>query len=116
MTAADLPLTTVADGVVLRVRLTPRARRESVVWKPERAETGGEPPPLSAAVTAPPEDGRANAALVALLARTFDLPKSKITLIAGHTHRVKRVHIAGTPAVLVPALRRRIDALTAGGR
>jgi uncharacterized protein YggU (UPF0235/DUF167 family) len=42
-----------------------------------------------------PEDGAANAALLALVAKTFHVAKSAVTLQRGATQRVKQVHIAG---------------------
>ena len=50
---------------------------------------------LCASVRAVPEKGKANAALIALLAKSFDVPSSAISLDAGDTSRLKRVRIAG---------------------
>lgn len=50
---------------------------------------------LAARVRAAPSDGAANAALTALLAKTLRLPKSAVTLVAGDSARLKRLHIAG---------------------
>lgn len=46
-------------------------------------------------VTAPAEGGRANDAVVALLAETLALPRSSIRLVAGHGARDKLVELAG---------------------
>jgi uncharacterized protein len=46
-------------------------------------------------VTAPAEGGRANAAVVRLLAETFRLPRSRITLVSGHGAREKIVELTG---------------------
>ena len=49
-------------------------------------------------MTAPAEDGRANDAVVALLAEALDLPRSSVSLVAGHGARDKLVELAGMPA------------------
>jgi len=55
---------------------------------------------LQAAVTAPPDKGKANAALIDLLARRIGMPRSSILLEAGDTNRLKRLRIADcTPAI-----------------
>lgn len=87
------------DGadLLLAIRLSPRA---------SRARIGGSFTDshgsrwLQAAVTAPPDKGRANAALIALLAKTLRVPASTIKLEAGDTNRLKRLRIADcTPAI-----------------
>lgn len=106
-----LPLLAVADGVVVTIRLTPRARRDALDGCGEEPGPRGPERVLRAAVTAPPEDGKANAALIALLAKAWRLPKSSFTLRAGAAHRVKRVHIRGEAANLLPALARHLRQL-----
>jgi uncharacterized protein (TIGR00251 family) len=83
-----------ADGIVLSVRLTPRANRDSVDGV--GALSDGSEVAL-ARVRAVPEDSAANAALVALMAKTFGVPKSAVTLVRGATQRVKQMRIAGAP-------------------
>jgi len=46
-------------------------------------------------VTAPPVDGRANEAVIRLLARTFGLRVASITIAAGASSRLKRIEIDG---------------------
>ena len=55
---------------------------------------------LKVRVSAPPAEGRANAALLALLAKTWKLPKSSLSLAAGQQARRKTVLVAGAPATL----------------
>jgi len=74
------------------VRLTPRARADRILGI--AADEAGKPI-LKAAVTAVPEDGKANAALVALLAKTWRLPKSALAVASGGASRNKSVMIAG---------------------
>ena len=46
-------------------------------------------------VAEPPEDGRANEAVVRLLAETLDLPRSHVVLVSGHASRDKIVTLDG---------------------
>ena len=55
---------------------------------------------LKLRVTEPPEDGKANAALIKLLAKAWKLPKSSLSLVAGHSDRRKTLAVAGDPAAL----------------
>ena len=46
-------------------------------------------------VTAPPDEGRANAAVCKVLAEALGVPKSAVTVVRGHSARVKTLEIAG---------------------
>ena len=48
-------------------------------------------------VTAPAREGRANAAVIALLARIFGVPRSAVRILRGHTSRTKIVVVEGVP-------------------
>lgn len=75
-------------SVRIRVRLVPRAKQNAINgWI--NAET------LKIRVTAPPVDGKANKALVTLLAETFECAASSITITAGQLSRNKTVEIFG---------------------
>ncbi|GAA0573875.1 DUF167 family protein [Caenispirillum bisanense] len=102
---AGLPLQAVADGVRLAVRLTPKASRNAVQGLALEADGGHV---LKVAVTAVPENGKANEALIKLLAKEWKLPKTAFTLVAGATDRRKTLHIAGDPAALAAHLAERI--------
>ena len=78
-------------GVTIELRAQPRARRTAL-------EYGGGA--LKAAVTAPAEDGKANAAVIELLAGTWRLPKSAFAVTRGATSRDKVLSIAGEPGEL----------------
>ncbi len=80
------------SGVTVDLRVQPRARRAAL-----EAADGA----LKAQVTAPPEDGKANAAVIALLAEQWRLPKSSFEVIKGQTARAKTVRVAGEPAAIV---------------
>lgn len=61
---------------------------------------------VKARVLEPPEGGRANSALIKLLAKTWGLPKTRITLLSGHKERCKTVLLAGEASGLEADLRR----------
>ncbi len=84
-------------AIVLTVRLTPRADRDVVEGIGILADGQAV---VRARVRAVPEDGAANKALIALLAKLFRRPKSAIRLVGGATARIKQLHIAGDPVVL----------------
>ena len=52
-------------------------------------------------MTAPAEGGRANEAVVRLLAETVDVPRRQVALVSGHTAREKVVELAGVEAAEV---------------
>lgn len=82
------------DGpdLLVDVRLTPRAARDGLEGLKTLSDGRAV---LAARVRAVPEDGRANAALEALLADAAGLPKSSARVVAGQTSRVKTVRIVG---------------------
>lgn len=76
-----------SQGVVLKIRVKPRARRTAIV--------GVRNDSLLVEVTAPPEQNRANDAVIALLADALDLPKSKVEILSGQSFREKVVRLRG---------------------
>ena len=92
-----------ADGCVLSVRAQPGARKNAVVGEQAGA--------LKVAVTAPPEDGRANVAITDLLRDWLGLKGSQVELFNGPTNRNKAFLIRG----LTPEeLRALVDSKLAG--
>jgi uncharacterized protein (TIGR00251 family) len=71
----------------LRLRVVPGAHRPGIVGRHGDA--------WKVRVTAPPEDGRANDAVLDLLARTFDLPRGDVRLATGASSRDKVVVLEG---------------------
>jgi uncharacterized protein (TIGR00251 family) len=67
------------------VRVQPRARRDEVVG--ERAGA------IVIRLTAPPVDGKANAALCAFVARRLKVPASRVAVVRGQTSRDKVVRV-----------------------
>lgn len=87
-----------AEGAILTVRVTPRARRSAIAGL---VQLDGERSALSVRLAAPPVDGAANAELVAFLAGTAGVARSAVSIVAGDKSRVKRVRIAGDPQALM---------------
>jgi len=75
------------EGCVLPVRAQPGARKAGVLGEQAGA--------LKVAVTAPPEDGRANKALVEALREALGVKRSQVELLGGETSRDKRFLIRG---------------------
>jgi uncharacterized protein (TIGR00251 family) len=71
----------------LRVRLTPRADRDAV--------TGVRDGVVHVRVSAPPVDGKANAALCKLLAKRLGVPRSRVEIVRGESARDKTVRVVG---------------------
>ncbi len=74
-----------ATGVRIEIRVQPRASRNTI--------SGMRAGILRIRVTAPPVDGQANAAAIALLAQALDVPKSSIRLVKGASSRQKTLAI-----------------------
>ena len=97
------PFTPAPDGLVLAVRLTPRASRTGL--NGVRTEPDGRLV-LCLRVAAPPVEGAANAALTAFVAKSLGLRRAEVTLVSGETSRTKRLHLSGDPQSLAA----RVDA------
>ena len=82
----------VGRGVRVSVRVIPRSSKNAVQW-----EQGT----LKVRLTAPPVDGAANEALIALLAERLGLPKRNVIILQGATSRQKTVEIVGMTAEAV---------------
>lgn len=97
---ADRVWKTVPGGIRLRLKVQPKARREAI--------GGLAPDPegvaLKVSVGAPPEDGKANAAVIALLTEKLGVAKSAISVVSGATDRRKLVEIRGDETELRAAL------------
>ena len=81
-----------ACGVLVSVRLSPGASADRIEGI-YRASDGTAS--LKVRVRAQPEKGRANKALIKLMAKTLSLPQAGFTIASGATHRTKSVLIAG---------------------
>ena len=83
-------LKAIDGGVELLVLVQPRASRTKVV-----GEHDGR---LKIALSAPPVDGEANAALIEFLSDALDVKKASVALIEGDTSRRKRLRVVGVTA------------------
>jgi uncharacterized protein (TIGR00251 family) len=98
-----------ARGVTVAIRLTPKARHEDIDGTmPGEDDTVL----LKASVNAPPEDGKANKALIALLAKEWKLPKSSLSLLSGDTSRQKVILMTGESEMLMQKLALWLEALS----
>ncbi len=91
-----MPLRRDGADLLVSIRLTPGSSRERIggIFTDAHGQKW-----LQASVTVPPDKGRANAALIAFLARTVKRPASSIFLETGDTNRLKRLRLTGcTPA------------------
>ncbi|HEU5002785.1 MAG TPA: DUF167 domain-containing protein [Actinomycetota bacterium] len=96
------PFQAVADGVVVAVFCQPGAVRTAVIGMHAGA--------VKVKVKAPPEGGKANDALLELLAERLGVPRSSATLLSGSQSRNKRVHVLGrSPEEAAAALGASVD-------
>ena len=77
-------------GITFAVRVHPRAKKNAI--------TGEVGDALKVAITAPPVDGKANAACVEFFAKLLNLPRSSVTIAAGQTSRNKVIRVSGLTA------------------
>lgn len=98
-----IPIHDTAAGATFAIRLHPRAKKNAI--------TGTLGDALKLSLTAPPLDGRANDACIGFLAEVLRLPRSSVTIAAGHRSRNKVVRVAGVTA---SALAQRLAELLAG--
>lgn len=97
----------------LLLRVTPNASKDEIsgVWRGPDGEAR-----LIVRVTAPPDKGRANKAVLKLLAKSLGLPKSAVSLTGGDKDRMKTVAIAGDAREITAQLEAMLGALDAGER
>ena len=84
------------DGCVLDLSVQPGAKHTGIDGLHDGA--------LRVRLAAPPVDGKANAALIAFLAKACGVSKSAVELVSGDTCRAKRVRVSGADAARVAAL------------
>ena len=74
------------DGAIaFDVRVVPRASKSEIVGEHDGA--------LKVRITAPPVEGAANAELIRLLAKSFDVSRSSVSIVGGESSKKKRIKI-----------------------
>jgi hypothetical protein len=96
------PWRATVDGVVVACRLTPKGGRDAIDGVARLSDGTAV---LLARVREPPEDGRANDALCALMAKRLSTAASRVRLTAGAKSRLKQVAVTGDPEALIARLR-----------
>lgn len=97
-----------SDGALrLFLRVTPNASKDAIsgLWRGPAGEQR-----LAVRVAAPPDKGRANKAVLKLLAKALALPKSAVSLTGGEKDRLKTVAVEGAPGAAVA----RLEAIVGG--
>jgi len=106
-TRLALDIRRVSEGVMLKVRLTPKSSRDAVVG----IEIFGGEAVLKARVRAVPEDGRANAALEQLIAHWLKVPPSSVSVAQGGKSRIKQISVEGDAETLARSIEARVGEL-----
>lgn len=74
------------ESITVSIRVVPRASKSEIVGMVDGV--------LKVRITAPPVDGAANAEVIKLFSKIFDVSRSDITIVSGETSRNKRLKIA----------------------
>ncbi len=82
-----IPIRESGEGVTFAVKVHPRAKKNAI--------TGEMGDALKIALTAPPVEGRANAAVVEFLAEVLRVPRASVTIAAGQSSRNKVIRVKG---------------------
>ena len=86
-------------NIIFSVKVVPRASRSEIVGEQDGL--------LRVRIAAPPVDDAANEELVRVLAKEFGVARRSISIISGHSSRVKKISVeALTPAKLNDAVRK----------
>jgi uncharacterized protein (TIGR00251 family) len=94
----DGPLSLKGNGVQVEIRLSPGAKANRLTGI---ADAAGGRRVIKATVASPPKDGRANEALLQLLAQSWCLPRRDLSIVRGFMSRNKAIHVAGDPQQLI---------------
>jgi uncharacterized protein len=79
-----------SSGATFAVKVHPRAKKNAI--------TGEVGDALKVALTAPPVDGKANAACIEFFAKLLNVPRSSVTIASGQSSRNKVIRVAGLSA------------------
>ena len=81
------------DGVSFAIKVAPRASRNAILGELGEA--------LEVALTAPPVEGKANAACIQFFAQLLEVPRSSVSIVGGESSRNKRIRVQGVSAAQV---------------
>jgi len=95
------------SGLLLSVRVTPKSSRDEVTGL-HTASDGTVS--LAVKVTAVPDKGKANRAVIETLAKACRMPKSAFALVAGETDRNKTILVTGNPVELEALIAGKVNA------
>ena len=90
-----IPIRDTPGGVSFAVKVHPRAKKNAI--------TGEVGDALKVSLTAPPVEGKANAACIEFFAKLLKVPRSSVSIASGQTSRTKVVRIVGLSAEEVRA-------------
>jgi uncharacterized protein (TIGR00251 family) len=99
---SGVPFQPTNGGVLATIRLAPKASANRIRGIEREADGLAI---LKVTVTAAPEAGKANTALIKLLAKTWKLPKTSLSVVSGATSRRKVVLVSGQPDALIARLK-----------
>ena len=88
------------DGVTVMVKVQPRSKRPGI----QGLRESGSGPRLGIGVAEAAEEGKANRAVCAVLARVLDCPASSVRIAAGASHREKLLAVTGDSSALIEKL------------
>ena len=108
-----MPVRKTESGVTVRLRVTPRGGADRMEGPGEDAN--GEPY-LKLRVSAVAEKGKANDAVLKLLAKIWGLPRSSLSLVSGDTSRIKVVAVAGDPETLIGLIGASLESPSKGAK
>jgi uncharacterized protein YggU (UPF0235/DUF167 family) len=91
---------TVPDGVNVSVKVQPKSRRPGI----QGPAVSARGPCLRIGVNEAPEDGQANRAACAILAKALHVPSAAVAVTMGQTSRDKTLHVAGDASLLTAIL------------
>jgi len=96
-----VPWVVCADGLMLAVRVTPRASRGMIdgLWRDAEGQVW-----LGVRVAAAPADGAANESVISMLCIQLSLKKRDVSLVSGASARLKRFRLSGDPKQLAQRL------------
>ena len=105
---SELPWRAAKDGLLVALRVTPKSAHDGIHGFHTAADGRVS---LAVKVRAQPEQGKANKAVIQLVAAFLGLPKSRLTVAAGAADRNKTILIAGAASELSRLLAARIETM-----